>query len=111
MSPDTPQAAYFIAHLRVPDVDRYRSEYGRRVLPQLAAAGAKVLVASASPTVIEGGLEADWTVVIEFPDRAAALRWYHSAEYAPLKRLRLQELTTGGTAALFDAFVPPAGPG
>ena len=29
MPPDTPRPAYFIALLRVPDVDRYRREYGR----------------------------------------------------------------------------------
>lgn len=51
---------------------------------------------------------ATWTAVIESPDRAAALRWYRSEEYAPLKKLRLEELTTGGTAALFDAYQPSA---
>jgi uncharacterized protein (DUF1330 family) len=108
MPPDAPKPVYFIALLRVPDVDRYRREYGRRVLAQLAAAGAQVLVASTSPIVLEGDWESTWTVVIQFPDRAAALRWYHSEEYAPLKKLRLEELTTGGTALMFDAYQPPA---
>ena len=54
MPHDTPNPAYFLAHLRVPDVDRYRREYGRKVVPQLAAVGGKLLVASPSPTVLEG---------------------------------------------------------
>ena len=107
MPPDTSQPVYFIAHLRVPDTDRYRREYGRKLLPQLAAAGAKLLVASPSPTVLEGDWETTWTAVIQFPDRAAALRWYESAEYAPLKKLRIEELTTGGAAVMFDAYQPP----
>ena len=111
MSPDAPQPAYFIAHFRVPDVARYRREYGRAVLSQVTAVGAKLLVASPSPMVLEGDWQPTWTAVIEFPDRAAALRWYQSREYAPLKQLRLEELTTGGTVALFDGYQPPSAPG
>lgn len=109
MPPEAPMPVYFIAHLHVPDVDRYRREYGRKVLSQVAAVGAKLLVASPSPTVLEGDYESTWTAVIEFPDRAAALRWYQSQEYAPLKKLRLEELATGGTVVLFDGYQTPAG--
>jgi len=108
MPPDAATPAYFIALLRAPDIETYRREYGRKVLPQLAAAGAKLLVGSTTPTVLEGDWEPTWTVVIQFPDRAAAMRWYQSEEYAPLKKLRLEELTDGGTAVLFDAYQPPA---
>lgn len=108
MPPETPRPAYFIALFRVPDVDRYRREYGREVLRQVAAVGARLLVASPSPAVLEGDWDSTWTAVIQFPDRAAALRWYQSQEYAPLKKLRLEELTTGGTVALFDGYQPPA---
>jgi uncharacterized protein (DUF1330 family) len=104
-----PTPVYFLALLRVTDIDRYRREYGRNVLPQLAAAGARILVASTAPAVLEEEWEATWTVVIEFPDRAAALRWYQSEAYAPLKTLRLEELTRGGAAALFEAYQPQAG--
>jgi uncharacterized protein (DUF1330 family) len=106
MPPETPNPAYVVAHFRVPDVDRYRREYGRQVLSQVAAVGAKLLVASPSSAVLEGDWESTWTAVIQFPDRAAALRWYHSQEYAPLKKLRLEELTTGGTVVLFDGYQP-----
>ena len=33
MPPDAPKPAYFIALLRVPDIDTYRREYGREHLP------------------------------------------------------------------------------
>lgn len=108
MSPEMPQPVYFLALLRVRDIETYRREYGRKVLPLLAASGAKLLVASRNPTVLEGEWEPTWTALIQFPDRAAALRWYESEEYAPLKQLRIEELTTGGTAVIFDAYQPPA---
>jgi uncharacterized protein (DUF1330 family) len=97
---------YFLALLRVPDIDRYRREYGRQLVPMLAAAGAKILVASPSPTVLEGHWEPTWTALIQFPDRGSAMQWYESEAYAPLKRLRLQELSTGGAVALFDGYQP-----
>lgn len=100
--------AYFIARLRVTDVERYRREYGHKVLSQVTAVGGKLLVASPSPAVLEGEWDSTWTAVIQFPDRATALRWYQSQEYSPLKKLRLEELTTGGTVALFDGYQPPA---
>ena len=109
--PPTPTPVYLIALLTIPDLETYRREYGRKLLPQLAAAGATVLVATPSPAVLEGGWPSTWTAVIRFPDRPTALRWYHSPEYAPLKRLRLQELTTDGTVALFDAYQPGPAPG
>ncbi len=106
MVPAPAKPAYFIALFRVPDVDAYRRDYGRKLLPQLTAAGATLLVASPNPTVLEGDWGSNWTAVIQFPDRAAALRWYHSEDYAPLKKLRIEELTTGGTVALFDSYQP-----
>jgi uncharacterized protein (DUF1330 family) len=107
MPPDVPRPAYFIALLRVPDVERYRREYGREVLAQVASVGGTLLVAGPCPTVLEGEWASTWTAVIQFPDRATALRWYASQEYAPLKQLRLEELATGGTVALFDGYQPP----
>lgn len=91
----------------MPDLAAYRREYGRRVLPLLAATGARVLVGSTSPTVLEGEWDSTWTVLIQFPDRASAMRWYESEEYAPLKKLRLEKLTAGGAAVLFDAYEGP----
>ena len=107
MHAETGNPVYFIALLRVPDIETYRREYGRKVLPLLTALGAKVLVGSTSATVLEGEWESTWTVIIQFPNRASAMRWYESEEYAPLKRLRMEELTTGGTAVLFDAYQGP----
>ncbi len=111
MSPETPVPAYVIALLQVPDVDRYRRDYGRHVLAQVTALGGRVLVATPAATALEGDWGATWTAVLEFPDRATAERWYQSPDYAPLRKLRVEALTTGGTVALCDGYRPPAAPG
>ena len=110
MPNEAPNPAYFIGLIQVPDVDSYRREYGGKVLAQVTAAGGKLLVASASPTILEGEWQSSWTVVIQFPDRDAATRWYESREYAPLKKLRIEELTTAGAVALFDGYRPAPAP-
>lgn len=49
-------------------------------LPGEPDAGKKVLVAYGDMETVEGE-SADGIVVIEFPDREAAKKWYHSEEY------------------------------
>ena len=45
-------------------------------------------------------LAANFTVIIEFPDLEAANRWYDSAEYQPLKAIRLA--ATRGNMVFID---------
>lgn len=108
MPAENPQPAHLLAHFHVPDIVAHRREYGRKVVQQLATYGAVLLVASPSPTVLEGDRKSGWTVVIQFPDHTTVLRRYKSEEYAPLKKLRLDELVTGGTIAIFNGYQPTA---
>ncbi len=74
-----------------------RDPHGR---PAPGGVGAEVLVASRAANALEGELTWNWTVVIRFPSEEAATAWYDSPEYAPLKTIRTQELTEGGSLAL-----------
>ncbi len=38
--------------------------------------------------------------MIRFPEREAALAWYGSAAYAPLKRARIETLASGSNLVL-----------
>jgi len=86
---------YMIARIDVTDLPRYRAEYGALVAAQFASFGAELLVATPDADVLEGEWPGNWTVVVRFPDRAAAEAWYRSPEYAPLKARRINELTQG----------------
>ena len=79
-------SAYIIANVRVNDTEVY-DEYRTQVPATLEPHGGRFLVRGGEPRALEG----DWhprVVVIEFPDRAAALAWYESPEYQRILPLR-----------------------
>lgn len=94
------EPVYFIAQIETEDLPRYRAEYGKRVLPLIAEHGGVLLVGSDQAETLEGTWSADWTVLIRFPNREAALAWYGSAAYAPLKRARIETLASRGNLVL-----------
>lgn len=111
--PSTPQVTsrpstsagkfYMLARLDIRDFDRFRTEYAANVMPMLVRAGARVLVASPTVELEEGTWDANWTVVLEFDSRGAAMAFYESAEYQPLKQLRLS-LLRSGSLLFVDGF-------
>ena len=91
-------AAYFIVNACITDpdgLDRYRAAVG----PSFEGRDVKVLVSTNDATTIEG-TAGERAVVLEFPDRAAALDWYHSDDYQEVVGMRLA--ATEGFAILVD---------
>jgi uncharacterized protein (DUF1330 family) len=80
--------AYCIVYEVVDDpaeFDRYRSQ----VLPTIEAHHGRFLVRGGEFSALEGDLEYDRVVVVEFPSRRAALGWYNSPEYQQILPIRL----------------------
>lgn len=81
-------AAYIIAHLEVTNPQDFEA-YRDAVPAVIAAHGGRYLVRGGAVETLEG----DWTVsrliVLEFPDKAAAEGFYHSADYQRILPLRL----------------------
>lgn len=80
-------AAYIIADVTVTDADRmarYR-EWSTRAMQEH---GAEVLVRGGDFEVLEGPWRPGRLVVLKFPDRAAAQRFYHSETYTHARSLR-----------------------
>src|SRR5439155_7703421 len=71
----------------VTDPARYK-EYLRLGDVAMAKHGGKFLARGGSPEALEGGWSPQRGVIIEFPDRAAAKRWYASPEYAAARKAR-----------------------
>lgn len=88
--------AYLIADIRVRDAERYR-DYVAKVPALIAKHGGQYRVRGGAVDVLEGTWSPDRLVIIEFPDRAAALAFYDDPAYAPLKALR-QAITTSAVA-------------
>lgn len=80
-------SAYFIVNIDVTDpvgFDTYRA----LAAPTIAAAGGRYRVRGGNVTVLEGQWQPKRLVVLEFDSVTAALEWYESDEYAPVKAIR-----------------------
>ena len=92
-------AAYFIVNARITDSEGL-ARYRAAVQPSFEGRDVKVLVSTNDATTIEGTPAGERAVVLEFPDRAAALDWYHSDDYQEVVGMRLA--STEGFAILVD---------
>ena len=91
--------AYLIVTLTVHDASMF-AEYRKQVGDTAAPFGGLFLAAGGKATVLEGQWEHPGTVVVEFPSRESAERWYESAAYQKIIGLRLK--STRGSLAILD---------
>ena len=89
---------YVIAQISVTDPDAYPA-YVAKVLPVVEQYGGEFLVRGGRSESYEGTPPGERTVVIRFPSYKAAQDWYHSAEYAPIKAMRMAASTSVQTIA------------
>jgi uncharacterized protein (DUF1330 family) len=80
-------SAYVIAEIDVIDPAAYE-EYRKQVLAVVTKYDGKFLVRGGNIDPKEGGWMPKRVVVLEFPSMAQAQKWYHSADYEPLIKLR-----------------------
>ena len=99
-----PMPCYMIALLRVKNYEEYIQRYGMPAMVHVQAAGGELEVAAAEAELLEGEWGCNWTVVIKFPSKAAATAFYNSPAYTPLRELRINELTDGGSIVLVEGF-------
>jgi uncharacterized protein (DUF1330 family) len=77
-----------IANIDVRDAAGF-DDYRQKVTAVVEKFGGRFLVRGGDIRHLEGNLPLDRLVVLEFPSVEAAQRFYDSAEYAPLLKLRL----------------------
>jgi uncharacterized protein (DUF1330 family) len=92
---------YLIANLDVRDAAVF-GEYRDKVAPVIARYGGRYLVRGGAIETLEGGLPLKRLVVLEFPSLDAARSFYHSAEYAPVMKLRFA--STVSDIVLVDGY-------
>jgi uncharacterized protein (DUF1330 family) len=96
------RAVYFIASYDITDPERYERDYVPGVISTLTAAAGEVVVASGSQRQLEGASPGQ-IVVLRFPSEEAFVGWYHGAEYAALRQVRVAT-TANGTAVLASEY-------
>ncbi|MCZ7675919.1 MAG: DUF1330 domain-containing protein [Roseovarius sp.] len=79
--------AYIIARIDVTDPEAYVA-YASQTVAMAERHGGRFLVKGGAQTRLEGN-SPDRHVVIEFPDRQAALDWYNSDDYARILPIAL----------------------
>ena len=80
-------AVYLIADIEVREPERYKA-YVESVPALIAKHGGTYRVRGGEVTALEGGWSPGRLIVLEFPDRAAALAFYNDPRYAPFRTLR-----------------------
>ena len=97
-------AAYLIVEIETTDAD-LMAEYRKHTPGLIARFGGRFVVRGGETETLEGGWTPPRLVMIEFPDMAAARRFYHSEEYKPVLAMRLK---AGNNRAVLADGVPPA---
>jgi len=80
-------SAYLIGEIDVTDPAAYE-DYRKQVLAVVTQYGGRFIVRGGKVDSKEGGWNPRRIVVLEFPSMAQAQKFYGSAEYAPLIKLR-----------------------
>lgn len=100
---------YLVVNLTITDPDRFASDYGAKVGPQLAAYGAGMIAMGQPPEVVEGKDDRKGAVIIRFPTRDAFDAWYGSEDYQPLRDVRVATTDTDTATLLLLTANEPMG--
>ncbi len=95
-------AGYLFNRLDITDWNLF-TDYTRAVMPIIADHGGEILFANDAPRGLEGP-EPGMSVVIGFPSEAAAMGFYESPEYQPVKELRLMSTTNWNAIVSADGI-------
>lgn len=79
-------AAYFIVSLKITDTTSFL-EYFQAVMPLIKQRGGR-LIAQGVPEAIEGSTTGSHSAVFEWSSRQVFLDYWHSREYAEIRKLR-----------------------
>jgi uncharacterized protein (DUF1330 family) len=80
-------AAYMVCTMRIHDPETYR-KYTSRTPAIVARHHGRFLTRGDEVVTCEGETFTERLVILEFPDRAAALAWYNDPEYQDVSQYR-----------------------
>ena len=85
--------AYYIITAKIHDFEKLKL-YGIKATLLTKKYGGKTIISDKSPENLEGEVQGNLNVVIEFPSKEKALGWYNDDEYLEAKRIRLEATET-----------------
>ena len=87
--PRSDVTAYVVVEIQVHDQELYE-QYKPIAANSIALHGGRYLARGGETELLEGDDSPGRIVILEFPDTAAARRWYQSGEYAEAIKIREQ---------------------
>ena len=96
-------AAYLFGNIQIHDMALYE-QYRAQVPAVIASHGGRYLVRGGAVEKLEGDMNAQRVVILEFPDMTALRSFYFSPEYAALIAIR-QRAATGALVAI-EGYLP-----
>ena len=73
--------AYAIGHVTLTNAEKFMADYGSKVEATIKAFGGQFVARGGEVFYQEGEPLGEINVVVEFPDRAAAIAWEESEQY------------------------------
>ena len=81
--------AYMIVHAKIHDREKFIQGYAAAAAALVEQFGGRYIMLAQGAEVLEGDMDPGASVVIsEWPDKDTALQFWHSKEYAEIKKLR-----------------------
>ena len=80
-------SAYIIVQINIKNKEPYK-EYLKQVTPIAQKYGGEYIIRGGKSKTILGAWNYERTVVIKFANYEAAIKWYDSEEYAPVRKIR-----------------------
>ena len=96
--------AYFMVQVKAKSLEELSVRYAQAAIASLMKLGGQMIAGTPAPTVLEGEWDGSWAAILRFPSMEMAQTWYNSADYQPLKELRINELTDGGQILLVEGM-------
>lgn len=94
-------SAYIIAQIKVHDLEEYK-KYQSAFMKVSEPFGVRVLVATDEAEVLEGDWPQVRTVIMEYPSKDRAMKWYESEQYREIVHHRFRAAKTN--MILVDGF-------
>jgi uncharacterized protein (DUF1330 family) len=85
---EKPLKAYYIITAKVHDFEKLKL-YGEKAAALKKKYGGKTIISDKNPENLEGEVQGNLNVVIEFPSKEKAIAWYNDNDYAEAKKIRL----------------------
>lgn len=100
------QQRFYVLNIftNISDPERFTRDYASKVPAILKQYGGSYVVRRGNPQLLKGPNMLEFVVILDFPDKTAALAWFNSPEYNAVVSVRGE--TSSSSVYLLEGYVP-----